>query len=187
MRKQKLYYIDIADHVKVYFFMDIAALHNVFYYGLRVLCLYALCRYNMACQSPHNNKINVINISVTGDNFNWKFRYPGPDGVLGNDDDLYSQQDLFLPSNAEINLDIISEDYLYSFALPDYGLKQIAVPGLIYKLHFKTDAPMITPLLGDQFCGFSHDSLKGKVHIINQNNEFYSWAKKNNHLHSNQI
>ena len=40
---------------------------------------------------------NVMVIEVTGEEFNWHFRYPGRDGVLGTDDDHYSVQDLFLP------------------------------------------------------------------------------------------
>lgn len=123
------------------------------------------------------NKIKSITINVTGDNYNWIFRYPGQDGLMGNSDDFFSKQNLYLPNNSLVTLHIESKDYLYSFGLPDYGLKQIAVPGLNHKLSFNTNTAGTTRLIGDQFCGFSHESLKGTVHIVDQNVDFYEWQK----------
>lgn len=118
-------------------------------------------------------RLDEIIIGVTGDNFTWTFQYPGRDKALGTKDDLYSTQELFLPDNANIVLQLESKDYLYSFTLPEYDLKQIAVPGLSHELQFTTQTARSFRFLGDQFCGFSHDSLKGYVHIINQDQDFY--------------
>lgn len=117
--------------------------------------------------------VESIVIEATGDDFNWYFRYPGYDGILGNEDDLYSVQNLFLPDHANVKLELASNDYLYTFALPEIGLKEIAVPGLSFELEFQTKSARVMQLLGDQFCGFSHDSLKGKVHVLNQERGFY--------------
>lgn len=116
-----------------------------------------------------------IVIEVTGEEFNWYFRYPGPDGVLGTDDDRYSVQDLYLPGNANVHLKLNSKDYLYSFSLPELDLIEIAVPGLDYELKFATRDAQTLELLGDQFCGFSHDTLIGKVYVRNKDDGFYDW------------
>lgn len=138
-----------------------------------IMCLAGLLT---ACTSnTQNTKVQSIVIDVTGDNFNWKFRYPGKDGILGNGDDQYSTQDLYLPDNAKVKLKLASKDYLYTFALPDYELNQIAVPGLSFELDFTTQSAKTTRLLGDQFCGFSHETLKGDVHIIDQTGGYYGW------------
>jgi len=118
-------------------------------------------------------RIDKLVIAATGDNFNWYFQYPGPDNILGTEDDQYSTQNLYLPDHAEITLKLASNDYLYSFALPEMGLKEIAAPDLYFELNFNTGNPQILSLLGDQFCGFAHDSLKGKVHILDQTGGFY--------------
>lgn len=116
---------------------------------------------------------NAMVIEVTGEEFNWHFRYPGRDGVLGTDDDLYSVQDLFLPENSKIVLKLASNDYLYSLALPELGLREIAVPDLSFELQFRTKGKQTLQLLGDQFCGFSHETLIGKVHVGTQFSDNY--------------
>jgi len=139
-----------------------------------VMALLAGC--NGAPTSNSGGALNAIVIEATGSNYHWYFRYPGLDGVLGTNDDQHSTQNLYLPDNAQVTIKLKSEDYLYSFALPALELKQIAVPELDFDLQFATDKETTMTLLGDQFCGFSHKTLLGKVHIINQDTDFYRWA-----------
>jgi len=108
---------------------------------------------------------NVLAIEVTGDEYNWYFRYPGRDRVLGTDDDQHSVQDLFLPENTDVFLKLTSNDYVYSFALPDLDLREVAVPGLSFELQFRTKGDQTLQILGDQLCGFAHESLIGKAHV----------------------
>lgn len=114
-------------------------------------------------------------IEVTGDDFNWYFRYPGPDGVLGTTDDRHSIQDLYLPDNSKVDLKLKSNDYVYSFALPELGMTEIAVPGLDFELQFATQDEQTMQLLGDQLCGFEHETLIGKVYVRNQDTGYYDW------------
>ena len=129
------------------------------------------------CAAYHpQQRLDSIVIEVTGDEFNWYFRYPGPDGVLDTSDDRHSVQDLFLPDNSKVNLKLKSNDYVYSFALPELGLEEIAVPGLSFELQFHTGDEQTLLLRGDQFCGFSHETLIGKVYVRNQDDGYYSWS-----------
>ena len=130
----------------------------------------------LSCQKsqPHT-LLKTIIIDVTGHEFNWYFRYPGKDGVLGTDDDKYSIQHLYLPENAQVKLQLNSIDYLYSFALPELGLKEIAVPEMVFELNFNSGDKGVMKLLGDQFCGYTHKTLIGEVRVINQDKGFYIW------------
>lgn len=121
------------------------------------------------------NRLESIIIEVTGDEFNWHFRYPGPDGVLGTSDDRHSMQDLFLPDNSKVDLKLNSNDYVYMFSLPELGMREIAVPGLSFELQFTTQDEQILDLMGDQMCGFAHESLIGKVYVRNQDDGYYDW------------
>lgn len=116
-----------------------------------------------------------IVVEVTGDEFNWYFRYPGPDGELGTADDRHSVQDLYLPVHSKVSLSLQSKDYLYSFALPELGLQEIAVPDLKFGLEFTTGDEQTLRLLGDQFCGFAHETLIGSVFVRRSGNDFYDW------------
>jgi cytochrome c oxidase subunit 2 len=142
---------------------------------IMTMCALAKSAYDSSARSTHNNRINRITIEATGDNFNWYFRYPGNDGILGNDDDKFSKQNLFLPPNSNIQLKLKSKDYLYSFSLPELSLQEIAVPGLEHEVNFKTKLETTFTLLGDQFCGYAHDSLIGKARVRNNDNDFYEW------------
>ncbi len=120
-------------------------------------------------------ELQSIVVEVTGDEFNWYFRYPGPDGELGTDDDRHSVQDLYLPANARVDLNLNSNDYVYTFALPDLELQEIAVPDLDFGLQFSTQDETTLQLLGDQMCGFAHETLIGKVYVRANGAGFYDW------------
>ena len=121
------------------------------------------------------HRLDAIVVEVTGDEFNWYFRYPGPDGELGTADDRHSVQDLYLPANSRVDLNLKSKDYVYTFALPDLDLQEIAVPGLDFSLQFSTSDEETLQLLGDQMCGFAHETLIGKVYVRGPGDDFYDW------------
>jgi cytochrome c oxidase subunit 2 len=121
-------------------------------------------------------RLDSIVVEVTGNEFNWNFRYPGEDGIFGTIDDRHSVQDLFLPDNTPVTLKLSSKDYVYSFALPDLDMEEIAVPDLSFEMQFNTGKEQTMPLMGDQLCGYIHPTLIGKVYIRNQSHGFYTWA-----------
>jgi cytochrome c oxidase subunit II len=142
----------------------------------KVLCCTCLYIFLSGCGSTNSQpRLDSIVVEVTGDEFNWHFRYPGFDGILGTSDDQHSVQNLFLPDNSKVTLKLKSKDYVYSFALPTLDLREIAVPELDFELQFNTSDKQTFQLLGDQFCGYSHKTLIGEVYIRDQNNGFYGW------------
>ncbi len=101
----------------------------------------------MADVSPDED---VIEIEVTGYQFAWHLRYPGPDGLLGskdfrkitganplgqiwsddkNLDDIHPSE-IVLPVNKKVRVRINSRDVLHSFYLPHFRVKMDAVPGI---------------------------------------------------------
>jgi cytochrome c oxidase subunit II len=91
-----------------------------------------------------------INIDVTGHQFAWELRYPGPDGKLGkisytlvtglnklgidftdpNSKDDLQADTLVLPVNKSIRLNIHAQDVIHSVYMPHFRVQQNAVPGL---------------------------------------------------------
>lgn len=91
-----------------------------------------------------------MDIDITGHQFAWEIRYPGPDGVLGKKDykkvtgtnklgvdysDKHSFDDLtadtiVLPVNRSVRLNIIAQDVIHSVYMPHFRLQINAVPGL---------------------------------------------------------
>lgn len=118
----------------------------------------------------------TLPIEVTGSDYEWHLRYPGYDGRLGTDDDVEALRHLHLPVGARAELRLHSRDYLYTLAFPELGLKEIAVPDLEFKLRIDASEPGDYELRGDQFCGFSHPDLIGRL-VIESPAEFEAWLE----------
>ena len=115
-----------------------------------------------------------LTVDVVGHEFAWHFRYPGPDGQPGTVDDVETTGDLHLPSQTDAELRLHSRDFIYTFALPELGQHEVAVPEMTFTVSFATEAPRTLELLGDQMCGFQHEQLKGKL-VIESDREFLGW------------
>lgn len=76
-------------------------------------------------------------VEVTARQFEWRLRYPGPDGVIGTIDDIHYVNDLHIPVGEEILIELKSMDVLHSFFLPNLRVKQDAVPGMKIPVWFK--------------------------------------------------
>lgn len=104
-------------------------------------------------------KSDAITIEVVAEQFNWKCRYGGPDGKLGqasfkfvsnnnplgiNQNDPASFDDfipyqLHVPKGRQVNILLRSNDVIHSFYIPRFRLKMDAVPGLYTSLHFTAE------------------------------------------------
>lgn len=118
----------------------------------------------------------ILTVEVTGFDYNWHIRYPGPDGQLGTGDDIWSLRNLHLPADAAVELRLLSRDFLYNFWLPEYSVYEIAVPDVPMVARFRTDSPGETELLGDQMCGFSHEDLIGRL-VVQDTEAFQVWQE----------
>lgn len=98
-----------------------------------------------------------VTIEVTGKQFGWIIRYPGPDGVFGkkdfkltsptnelgidftdpaSHDDLMITDALVLPQGKVVKMNLKARDVLHSFYLPHFRLKMDCVPGTPTALRF---------------------------------------------------
>ncbi|TWU23564.1 cytochrome c oxidase subunit II [Bythopirellula polymerisocia] len=104
---------------------------------------------------------------VTGRQFNWDFRYPGPDNELYTQDDIVrTDGKLYLPVNEEILLKITSADVLHSFFLPNLRVKQDVVPGMAQKMWFKGKKTGGYDIVCAELCGWGHYKMKGRVFFL---------------------
>jgi len=104
-------------------------------------------------------------VEVTGRQFEWRFRYPGKDGVIGTIDDLYHVNDLHLPVDEMIMVKLESQDVLHDFFLPHLRVKQDAVPGSTIPVWFTATKTGDYDLVCAELCGWGHYKMKGNVKI----------------------
>jgi cytochrome c oxidase subunit 2 len=112
---------------------------------------------------PPNGK--SLNITVIGRQYIWQFVYPGasePDGLGAP----YSYEEMVVPTNTTITLDIVSEDVVHSWWIPRLGGKFQAVPGYHNYTWFKVYRPGIYRGQCALLCGRSHARMIATVKAL---------------------
>jgi cytochrome c oxidase subunit 2 len=112
-------------------------------------------------------KANEMQVNVTGRQWSWLFSYPEYEEIG------FSNQ-LVLPVDRTIVLQMTTDDVLHSFWVPEFRVKQDLVPGTITTLR-------ITPTeIGDykvrcaEICGFDHANMRADVVVISET-DFAQW------------
>jgi len=134
-------------------------------------------RLGLLANSLGESQSQPVTIIVRGQEFGWNIQYSGNDQQFGTEDDVTTRRHLRIPVRTVVRLEVRSDDYLYSFSLPQQSVKKIAIPGMTHRCSFVVDKPGIYPLVGDQFCGYTHPDLIGKL-IVKESKEFSQWLEK---------
>ncbi|NDH93236.1 MAG: cytochrome c oxidase subunit II [Planctomycetia bacterium] len=116
-------------------------------------------------------------VEVVGRQFEWRLRYPGRDGMLGTPDDLHLVNDLHLPIDEDILIQLKSMDVLHSFFLPNVRIKQDAVPGMKIPVWFKAREEGVFDIVCAELCGWGHYKMKGRV-TFEPREAFERWLER---------
>lgn len=115
-------------------------------------------------------------VEVTARQFEWRLRYPGRDGVLGTEDDLHYVNDLHVPVDEDILVQLESMDVLHDFFLPNVRVKQDAVPGMSIPVWFRCTEPGTYDLVCAELCGWGHYKMKGRL-TVESRDKFEAWLE----------
>jgi cytochrome c oxidase subunit 2 len=142
---------------------------------------------------------NALTVQVTGQQFQWNFHYAGADGKFGktdlrlvgptnfigldeNDpdakDDIVTIGDMHIPMNKPIVVRLRSKDVIHSFFLPNFRVKQDAVPGLSIEVPFTPDTAGSWEIACAELCGNNHFKMKGKITVDASDADFEKWMKE---------
>jgi cytochrome c oxidase subunit 2 len=111
---------------------------------------------------------------ITGRQFEWRVRYAGKDGIIGTEDDVQLVNDLHLPVNEEIVLQIESQDVLHSFFLPNLRVKQDVVPGMKQFVWFRANKQGAYDIVCAELCGWGHYKMRGRL-TVESRESFNRW------------
>ncbi len=115
-------------------------------------------------------------LEVVGRQFEWRLRYPGRDGTLGTPDDLFLVNDLHVPVDEDILIQLKSMDVLHSFFLPNLRVKQDAVPGMKIPVWFKATQTGQFDIVCAELCGWGHYKMAGQI-TIESRKDFNAWLE----------
>ena len=118
-----------------------------------------------------------IVVRAAGKQFNWEFTYPGPDGKFGTNDDLQLDNDLHVPVGKPVRVILTSKDVIHSFFLPNFRLKQDAMPGREIAVWFQATKTGQFEIPCAELCGFGHSGMKGLVYVHTPE-DYQKWIKE---------
>ena len=72
---------------------------------------------------------DTVRIEVMPQQWAWNFRYPGADGVFNTADDVVTMNEMWIPKGRPVFLNLKAKDVIHSFYLPNFRIKQDAIPG----------------------------------------------------------
>lgn len=106
-----------------------------------------------------------VTVNVTGLQYAWVFNYP-ESGVTSGE--------LHLPVGKEAQLNINASDVLHALWLPEFRLKQDAIPGRTAELRFTARKTGEYPVVCAELCGGYHGSMRTRL-IVETPEEFENW------------
>jgi cytochrome c oxidase subunit II len=127
---------------------------------------------------PPNGK--SLNITVIGRQYIWQFVYPGasePDGLGAP----YSYEEMVVPTDTTVTLDIVSEDVVHSWWIPQLGGKFQAVPGYHNYTWLKVSKPGVYRGQCSVLCGRGHARMIAAVRAVPPA-QFDAWLARQKQL-----
>jgi cytochrome c oxidase subunit II len=117
-------------------------------------------------------------VQVTAKQFNWQVVYPGADGKFGTADDKMLLDEMHVPVNKPIRVILKSQDVIHSFFVPQFRIKQDAVPGHEIRAWFDATKPGKYEWPCAELCGFGHSGMRGWIYVHTPE-EYQKWAAEN--------
>ena len=117
-------------------------------------------------------------IEITGSDKRWLVRYPDASGNLQTAGGRSLRlRRIHVPLNTKVVFVLKSTDYVYTFAIPEHRLKEIAVPGLEFRMEFRTDKAGKFDLVGEPLCGDPHSLIAGQI-VVDTHDRFAAWLER---------
>ena len=109
-------------------------------------------------------------VDVTAKQFNWQVKHPNSDKVF--------LDEMHVPVNKVIHVDLKSQDVIHSFFVPQFRIKQDAVPGRSIIAWFEVTKPGKYEWPCAELCGFGHSGMRGWIYVHTPE-EYQKWAAEN--------
>ena len=141
---------------------------------------------------------DATEIEVTAQQFMWNVRYPGPDRTFGRTDpalvddttnplglvrsdpsgkdDIVTINEITVPFGRAVRVHLRSKDVIHSFFLPNFRVKQDAVPGMTPEVIFFPTRTGRFELACAELCVLAHYRMRGFFNVVTQS-EFDAWLR----------
>jgi cytochrome c oxidase subunit II len=109
-------------------------------------------------------------VQVNAKQFNWQVKHPGSEKVF--------LDEMHVPVNKVIHVNLTSQDVIHSFFVPQFRIKQDAVPGRAIMAWFEATKPGKYEWPCAELCGFGHSGMRGWIYVHSAE-DYKKWAAEN--------
>jgi cytochrome c oxidase subunit 2 len=107
---------------------------------------------------------DAMTITAIGRMWKWEFDY-------GNN---HISEDLVVPLNKNVRLNLVSKDVNHSLFIPAFRLKEDVVPGYKNYMWFRPQIKGEFDIFCAEYCGLNHSGMLGKVKVLDSA-EYNTW------------
>jgi cytochrome c oxidase subunit 2 len=127
---------------------------------------------NAAAYQPRTPNGRALNIQVNGQRYVWRYTYPDKDDNALNN--VFSYEEMVVPTQTTVTLDIQAQDVAHSWWVPQLGGKFDAIPGHTNFTWFKIAKPGVYRGQCAELCGRNHADMVATVRAV-EPAEFRTW------------
>ena len=135
-------------------------------FALVILLIIALYSDNLWDDIKHPSVSDPFVVRIEPRQFQWDVRYSGLDTTFGTEDDIQKINQLRLPRDRWSRIEMEAQDVIHSFFVPEFRIKQDAVPGTLSTIHvYPTDTGTFE-IACAELCGLAHYRMRGKLTVM---------------------
>ena len=142
---------------------------------------------------------DALVMEVLGQQWQWRYRFPGPSGKLGltdprfvagnnpfgidpggpngREDIVVNSNEVHLPLGRPVKVLLRSHDVLHDFFAPPFRARMNMVPGMVTSFWFTPTQVGRFEVLCAQLCGMGHSNMRGYV-VVDEPQKFAAWLKE---------
>lgn len=139
---------------------------------------------------------NATEFEAMGQQWQWAFRYPGADGIMGvadtqlvtetnpfgvnvedpngQDDVIVLGPEMHLPLDKPVKALLRSNDVLHNYTVPQFRVKMDLVPGMVSYIWFEPNKAGTYDIMCEELCGIGHFVMRGAV-VVETQAEYDAW------------
>jgi cytochrome c oxidase subunit 2 len=121
-------------------------------------------------RQPPNGR--ALRIRVNGQQYLWRYTYA--DGDTNQLNNVFTYTEMVVPTKTTVTLEIVAQDVIHSWWIPELGGKFDAVPGHTNYTWFKIDKPGVYRGQCAELCGRNHANMVASVRALPPA-EFKAW------------
>lgn len=105
-------------------------------------------------------------VQVRPRQFQWDVRYAGRDKLFGTPDDITAINQISVPVGKQVLVRLQAQDVIHSFFVPEFRMKQDAVPGIETNFWFRATRLGKMEIACAELCGLGHGVMRGTLTVM---------------------